>query len=159
MCRKINGDELERLTAADMGTEEYERVLGVLRSFQKNIELDYIYGIRDNGNGTFSFTIDPSSQDPGEFNEPVVATQALKAAATGTPSVDQTPYADNWGRFYSAYSPVFDSRGEIAGIVGVDFNADRYDSRIGSYRTVSLILLIAVLSIGIVLAVLLIHLY
>jgi diguanylate cyclase (GGDEF)-like protein len=46
------------------------------------------------------------------------------------PSVDELPYSDNWGEFYSAYSPVFDSSGRVAGIVAVDFSKQWYDSKV-----------------------------
>ena len=34
-------------------------------------------------------------------------------------AVDKEPYGDRWGRFYSAYTPVYDSTGHIGGIVAV----------------------------------------
>ncbi len=58
------------------------------------------------------------------------STDALYQASLGKPSVDKVPYEDSWGRFYSAYSPVFDSNGKVAGIVAVDFSADWYDKQI-----------------------------
>ena len=42
----------------------------------------------------------------------------------------KTPYEDDWGSFYSAYSPVFDSKGDVAGIVAVDFGADWYQGKV-----------------------------
>ena len=39
---------------------------------------------------------------------------------------DDVPYEDEWGEFYSSYSPVFDSAGDVAGIVAVDFSAQWY---------------------------------
>ena len=110
----LNGDELSEMTAEDEGTEPYNRALETLRAFQKNIQLDYIYGIKDMGDGTFTFTIDPDEDDPGEFGSQIETTEALIKASRGTPSVDLIAYEDRWGRFYSAYSPVYDSDGNIA---------------------------------------------
>ena len=42
---QINGDVLRELKAEDKGTENYERILDILRVYQDNIKLDYIYGI------------------------------------------------------------------------------------------------------------------
>ncbi|MDO4863425.1 MAG: diguanylate cyclase [Ruminococcus sp.] len=145
----LDGDELAVLTAEDEGTEPYNRALDTLRSFQKNIQLDYIYGIRDMGDGTFTFTIDPDEDDPGEFGAPIETTDALVKASQGTPSVDKEAYADEWGRFYSAYSPVYDSEGNIAGIVGVDFNAEWYEGKLNSNRLVALAITAAALLIGV----------
>ena len=74
--------------------------------------------------------VDPTLDDPGKFGEPVVTTEALKKAAKGTAAVDEEPYTDSWGRFYSSYTPVFDSKGNVAGIVVVDFSAKWYDDQI-----------------------------
>ena len=79
----------------------------------------------DDGNGNFSFSVDPAPDDPGEFGAPVVYTEALYKASLGIPSVDEVAYTDAWGRFYSAYSPVFNSNGKVAGIVATDFSAFR----------------------------------
>ena len=48
--------------------------------------------------------------------------------------MDTKPYNDSWGSFYSAYSPVFTSKGEVGGIVAVDFSADWYDRQVMSLR-------------------------
>ncbi|MBR6070804.1 MAG: diguanylate cyclase [Ruminococcus sp.] len=145
----LNGDELGALTAEDAGTEPYHRALDTLRAFQENIQLDYIYGIKDMGDGTFTFTIDPDPDDPGEFGSPIATTDALVKASKGTPSVDMESYEDEWGRFYSAYSPVYDSQGNITGIVGVDFNAEWYDGKLNSIRMVALGITAAALLVGV----------
>ncbi len=126
----IDGDTLEKLQKEDVDTEPYQHELGILRTFQEQVELRYIYGIRDMGDKTFTFTIDPAVYDPGEFGEPIMYTDALYAASLGTPSVDKQPYKDKWGRFYSAYSPVFNSAGKVAGIIAVDIDADWYDEQL-----------------------------
>ena len=125
----IDGDVLRTVTPADQGTEGYETIMRTLIYFQDNIDLKYIYCIRDMGDGTFSFGLDPS-EDPGEFGSPIVYTEALNRAAHGIAAADETYYEDAWGRFYSAYSPVFDSDGKVAGIIGVDFSADWYDRQL-----------------------------
>ena len=57
-------------------------------------------------------------------------TDALYKASKGNAAVDDESYADAWGHFYSAYSPVFDSEGNVAGVVAVDFAADWYEAQI-----------------------------
>ncbi|MDO4989135.1 MAG: hypothetical protein Q4E45_01385, partial [Eubacteriales bacterium] len=122
----LDGDVLDRLRAEDKGSPEYQAVLNTLVVFRDNINLAYIYYVRDMGDGTFTFGIDSDPIAPGEFGSPVSYTDALARAGKGTPSVDETPYEDEWGRFYSAYSPVFDSSGKVAGVVTVDFEAAWY---------------------------------
>ena len=126
----LNGDEIEKLQKEDEETEPYQRALATLRAFQEQVELRYIYGIRDMGGKKFTFTIDPTVDDPGEFGEPIEYTDALYEASLGNPSVDKTPYQDRWGRFYSAYSPVLNSAGKVAGIVAVDIDANWYEEQL-----------------------------
>ncbi len=133
----LDGDALETFTADDADTEPYREALDSLAVFQENIDLAYIYCVREVSEGSFVFTVDPTVIDPAEFGEPVQYTEALHNASRGIPDADETPYQDRWGRFYSAYSPVFDSAGRIAGIVGVDFNAEWFDDQIALHtRTV-----------------------
>ena len=126
----IDGNVLEKITTADINKEEYQTVLNTLKHFKNNSELSYIYCVRDNGDKKFTFIVDPSEEDPGEFGSPVVYTDALYKASLGTPAADQIPYEDNWGIFYSAYSPVFNSTGKVTGIVVVDFDAEWYNNQL-----------------------------
>lgn len=128
----LDGDAVADLSADDKQTPEYQQALRILRTFQNNIGLEYIYGIHNDGNEHFSFTIDPSD-DPGDFGEKIETTEALINASKGTADVDDTPYEDRWGRFYSSYSPIYDSQGNIVGIVGVDFDAEWFDSQVSKH--------------------------
>ena len=126
----VDGDVLGRLRKEDEDTPEYQETLQILRAFQDNIALEYIYGIRDMGDGTYTFTVDPAVEDPGEFGAPVAVTEALVRAFTGVDTIDEEPYSDAWGHFYSAYSPVFDSEGKVVGVIAVDFSAAWYDGQV-----------------------------
>lgn len=128
----LDGDLLENLEAGSKDTPEYQQVLQTLNYFLDNIELESIYLIRDQGDGSFVFMIDPDHNEPGEFGDPIGYTDALYRASKGIPSVDAVPYEDRWGRFYSAYTPVFNSSHKVTGIVGVDFSADWYENQIYS---------------------------
>ncbi|MBQ7608094.1 MAG: response regulator [Desulfovibrionaceae bacterium] len=145
----LDGDILKRLKKTDKGTKEYQTINDKLAVFQENVDLKYIYCIRDMGEGKFVFTVDPTINDPGEFGEPVVYTDALYRASKGKASVDNEPYTDKWGKFYSAYSPVFDSNKEVAGIVAVDFSADWYDAQIAKQTFVIMIGTLTTVLIGI----------
>ncbi len=126
----LDGDALKSLKAEDKGTPAYQKINDTLAFFQENIELKYIYCIQIVGEKEFAFSVDPTIEDPGEFGSPIVYTDALYKASKGTAAVDDEPYSDAWGRFYSAYCPVFDSAGKVAGIVAVDFDAKWYDEQI-----------------------------
>ncbi len=135
----LDGDVLLHLRADDAGTPEYQKVYDTLVHFRDNIKLDYIYYVRPGGGKLFTFGIDPDPVAPGAFGSPVVYTDALYMASMGRPSVDEEPYEDQWGRFYSAFSPVFSSDGQVAAVVTADFGAAWYDAQVNqNARTIML---------------------
>lgn len=144
----IDGDALKAVTPEDEGTADYEAIMRTLTYFQDNIDLKYIYCIRDMGDGTFTFGLDPTVEDPGEFGSPIVFTDALYKASHGTPAADKKAYHDAWGSFYSAYSPVLDSQGQVAGIIAVDFSAEWYNRQLDSLSRTTLIVALLSLLVG-----------
>lgn len=142
----LDGDVLRDLRAEDADTPEYQQVLRTLLVFYNNIELSYIYCVRDVGGGEFVFMIDSDTETPAAFGERIEYTDALYAASLGVPGVDKDAYEDRWGRFYSAYSPVFDSDGRVSGIVAVDFSADWFENQIRNQVVATIT--ICVMSIG-----------
>lgn len=144
----VDGDVLKSVTPADEGTEGYETIMRTLTYFQDNVDLKYIYCIRDMGDGTFTFGLDPTVEDPGEFGSPIVYTDALYQASRGIPSVDEESYEDAWGAFYSAYSPAYDSGGSVAGIIAVDFGAEWYNQQLALLTQTIVVVAILSLVVG-----------
>ena len=149
---QLDGDDMRIITKADAGTEKYDKALAVLKSFKDNIKLEYIYAVRKIDDTHFVFTIDPDPDNPAEFGESIETTDALIAASKGKAGVDKKPHSDEWGTFYSAYSPIFDSKGNVAGIVGVDFDARWYEQKVNSNKAVAAILIMVAMCVGIALA-------
>ncbi len=135
----LDGDVLANVKKEDVDTPQYQKSLKILRSFQENFNLDYIYCVRELGDKQFGFIIDPDPVSPGEFGELIAFTDALNEANHGTPSVDEEPYEDRWGRFYSAYAPVFDSNGNVGGIIAVDVEANWYEKRLHQHIFTTLV--------------------
>ncbi len=126
----VNGDVHERLTPEDVGSDDYYQVFDALVIFRDNAELEYVYAVKKEDDGRFTLTVDPSFDDPAQFGAEIDVTEGLINASMGIPSVDDWQHTDEWGTFYSAYSPIFDSAGVIAGIVGVDFSVDWFEGQI-----------------------------
>ena len=132
----IDGDKLKQLDYGCEGTEAYSEIRHTLGIFNENIELEDIYCIKPDAEKGYIFAIDMTSDNPAAYGDEVTqVTDALRKAAQGEATVDQTPYRDEWGRFYSSYSPVMDSDGGVAGIIAVDFDANWYDSQVRSIQT------------------------
>ena len=51
-----------------------------------------------------------------------------RAIAERIALVEDEIYQDEWGRFLSAYAPIYNSKNEFIGIVGVDVDADHFES-------------------------------
>ena len=144
----IDGDALRVVTPEDEGTEDYDTIMRTLTYFQDNIELRYIYCIRVMGDGTFTFGLDPTVEDPGEFGSPIVYTDALYRASQGVAAADDDYYEDAWGTFYSSYSPVFDSDGDVAGVIAVDFDADWFNEQLAVLSRTTIIVALLSLLVG-----------
>ena len=128
----VDGDVLGSITRDKVGSAEYNELYNKLAVFRDNVELEYIYSLKEEGDGQFIFTMDLDQYTPAAYGDSVEYTDALAMAGKGTAAVDEIPYTDKWGQFYSAYSPVFDSKGDVAGIVAVDFSAAWFDEQLSS---------------------------
>ena len=148
----VRGDVLKSLTAADVGTPKYNEIYDTLAVFRDNVELEYVYCIRDEGNGKFIFTMDLDQYTPASYGDSVKYTKALAMAGTGHAAVDEIPYSDAWGEFYSAYSPVMDSSGNVAGIIAVDFSADWFDAQLSAQTRETVVSYIVILLMSLLLA-------
>lgn len=150
----LDGDLLASIDENSIGNEAYNEIVEDLRLFQDNIDLAYIYTVKDMGGRHFGFIIDPDPDDPGLYGEEITYTDALYKASLGTPGVDSEAFKDRWGTFYSAYSPVFDSNGNVVGIVGVDFNAKWYEKQFKRYAVSIVIISVLSLLIGAIIIIL-----
>lgn len=148
----LNGDVLETLTVENQGSPEYWAVYNTLAVFRDNVELEYVYGIKPEGDGHFTFTVDPDINEPGEFGSEVKYTEALAAASMGTSAVDEVPYTDAWGTFYSAYSPVYNSSGKVVGVIAADFSQTWFDAQLSEQTHSTIISYSAILLVTILIA-------
>ena len=126
----MDGDVMGALTEADVGTPVFQDITEKLAVFRNNTDIVFIYTVKETDDGRFVFTVDPDPVAPIQFGEELVVTNALISAGNGVAAVDDVPVADRWGNFYSAFSPIFDSEGRVAGVVGLDFGAEWYDMQI-----------------------------
>ena len=147
----IDGDALGSLTEEDVGSEAFNNILERLSAFQNHADIHFIYAVRQVGDAEFVFTVDADPDDPGDFGESVVVTPGMIQAGNGIAAVDESPEADRWGNYYSAFSPVFDSEGRVAGVIGVDFDADWYDDQVlRNALSITYTSLLSVIGIGVV---------
>ena len=138
-ANSISGDALASIDENKVGSPQYLNIYDTLTIFRDNVELEYVYAIREDADGSYIFILDTDPDEPASYGDEVKYTPALDTAGSGTAAVDEQPYTDQWGEFYSAYSPVFDSSGNVAGIAVVDFSSSWFDSQI-TEQTVSIVI-------------------
>ena len=144
----LESSDLDTIKGEDERSPEYTRILHTLLVFKTNISLENIYVVRQTDNSDFIMVLDPATYNHSDYGEVIYKTEALQNANRGVPSVDKEPYQDSYGRFYSAYSPVFSSGGRVAGIVAADFDADWYEAQINRNRAAILMISLLITIIG-----------
>ncbi len=135
----VNGDILASLDETTIGSPEYNDLYSRLAVFRDNVELEYVYTIKQAGEKDFIFTMDLDQVRPAAYGDSVKYTEALASAGRGVAAVDEVPYSDSWGVFYSAYSPVFDTAGNVAGIVAADFSVDWFEDQLSTQTRTTVI--------------------
>jgi GAF domain-containing protein/HAMP domain-containing protein len=124
-----NGDDLVMVEA--QGDEFFNRI------HEKNVEikrsepdLRFVYTMRKDAGGIY-FVVDarisPDEEDISVFGERYDTASDLLVASfdsmTGT-IVEEGFYEDAYGRFLSAYTPIYNSQGEPVGVLGIDILAE-----------------------------------
>ena len=95
--------------------------------------------------------VDPDTVSPGEYGEEVVYTPSQEKAWAGIVTVDDKAYSDEWGSYYTAWSPIWDSSEHVVGLVGVDFDASQISEQLNF--SMIMILVSTALLIGVSIAV------
>lgn len=151
----VNGDDMNKLTEENIGSPVYSEVYDTLAVFRDNVELEYVYTIKQVGEKDFIFTMDLDMVSPASYGDSVEYTVALASSGRGTAAVDEIPYTDQWGEFYSAYSPVLDSTGKVAGIVAVDFSVDWFEGQLSAQTRSTVVSYLIILLVTLLVAALL----
>ena len=146
----VSGEEMKTLSKDTVGSSAYHKIYDTLAVFRENAELEYVYCIKEDLPGHYIFTIDTDQVSPASYGDEVKYTDALASAGRGKAAVDKVPYTDQWGSFYSAYSPVFDASGKVAGIVAVDFSVSWFESQLSSQTRQTVLGYIVILIISLV---------
>ena len=154
----ISGDALGSIDENSIDSTAYRLTYNTLTIFRDNVELEYVYVLREYSNDEFIFVLDTDPVSPASYGDEAKLTDALRTAGKGMPSVDEVPYSDQWGEFYSAYSPVYDSFGRISGIVVVDFSVTWFESQLAEQTRTNVIAILIILVISQVIAALMIFL-
>ncbi len=121
-------------------SENYKKIIHVLQTFKENNSFVYIYTVKKDNTGKYVFVIDQDQVDPADYGEEIVYTDALEYAYNGITSVDKEATTDEWGSYYSTFSPIYDDSGNIVGVVGIDFDSTWYEQQLSKHIVYFIIL-------------------
>lgn len=121
----VDGDILNTINIGDEKTEAYDTIISQLSLFRDNAEIEYIYTLKLESDGTIVYMVDSDTEEPAAIGDECESTPMMQMSLeTSATTVDDEFIEDEWGTHLSAYSPVFASNGSIVGAVGVDISAD-----------------------------------
>jgi methyl-accepting chemotaxis protein len=131
----IDGDKFESL-AESLDEEDpfYEETRRRLLELKSNTTALYLYTMAPAAEPVYRFIIDGSAppddeeefsplgseEDVSDYDPAFAKTWALKETQAST-----LMFQGDWGWLVSIYTPILNSRGDMVGIIGCDFEADR----------------------------------
>ena len=150
IAASIDGNELSQIGNDEsyVGTEEYNNVLDSLIVFRDNSDVEYVYTIRKNEEGSNVFVVDSDPDEPGlpgeDFGD---ESDDVDRAFGGESVVNKEPYTDEWGTHISAYSPVYDGD-KVVGLAVVDISMEWIDSQCKDVARLIIIICIILFVVG-----------
>lgn len=130
MSSQVEGDLLNQINTEDDTENEafmqvYER-LDELRGDNGDL-ITYLYIMRLDDEGNVRFIVDVDYLEDGEIDiyaNDIYEDAPVEDIQEGLKGlyVSPEPYTDEWGTFMTGYAPIYDSDGNVAGVLGVDFD-------------------------------------
>jgi methyl-accepting chemotaxis protein len=115
----IDGDLMDTIQkGSSKSSEAYKTIAARLNDFKAGESVDYVYTMRKVGNEV-QFVVD-ADEDGAEIGETYESYDVIESAFAGNNVVDEELTIDEWGHVYSGFAPIYNSKGSIVGIVGVD---------------------------------------
>lgn len=113
--------------AEDMESDLYRNSKEVLLEMKNSAGVMYLYTAKENEDGNFIYVLDGLEEEqdfrfPGDPIEEAIVDD-MKLALSGVDVISEEIYHTDWGDIYIAYLPVHNQRGEILGVVGIEFEA------------------------------------
>jgi len=156
---QVDGDALASLHTGDEQTARYAAIYNDLNRFRRaNPDIYYIYTMKKE-NGSIVFVVDADYRNPGAVVPGAaigeVYTNVTPAMLNGfsVPTTEPDFTTDQWGTVYSTFAPVYNNRGEVTGIIGIDLNAGTLSSRMMTLKVLYLLVLLITFALALSVAV------
>lgn len=130
-----------------MRSDAYRRMQAVLRGFvSADPDVAFVYTLIQREDGAVFFVLSindditvgagaaPNAQLLERYEAAESNPALMKALESLEPTVSQSAYEDEWGRFYSGYVTLRDEVGQPYGLLGVDVRAEAHEARLDEAR-------------------------
>ena len=114
---EVDGEKFLKITSSD--DAYYDELYDTLIKYTDSNSIDYIYTMKMNGD-VLEFVVDADLEDPEDVGTEYKFLRDMKPAFEGKVCCDKEISSDEWGKYYSAYAPIFDEDKNVVGIVGCD---------------------------------------
>ncbi|MBQ1871949.1 MAG: methyl-accepting chemotaxis protein [Lachnospiraceae bacterium] len=119
----IDGAAYSTIAVGDTSSKAYTDTFNILALFRDHSNVEYVYTINE-VDGTLLYMVDTALDNPADSGEEFGEIEdASNDALHGTASVDAEPYTDDWGKHYTAYSPIYNGS-SVVGLVCIDISYD-----------------------------------
>ena len=153
---QVDGDALASLKPGDENSRAYKAIHSKLFEFQEaHPDIKYVYTFKKHDEKLVEFVVDPSYGSDGgkKIGDVYDETTAEMYNGFNIPSADRDLVADEDGVFLSGYAPVRDSKGSIAGAVGVDMETSVLSEKVYElakpvFMGIAFVILFALLALG-----------
>ena len=135
----IDGDKYELFVESlDPDDPFFVETQALFHELRADMQVQFLYSMAIDRYGNHIFIFDGEDPDSDHFShlgdiEDIddYDNSFLLTYETGSPQYTEVMYDyTEWGRLVSAYAPIFNSNGDVVGIVGVDFSGDEIHSAI-----------------------------
>ncbi|MCH9630701.1 MAG: hypothetical protein S4CHLAM37_07050 [Chlamydiia bacterium] len=156
----INGDEIESFQSKQsVNTAAYKKIDDELRFIRDanrrpNLYIQYMYIIRPAEKADhFVFVMDPEENpEKSSHYGDLFPTMEELYQNEDRPFVESKLTYDHWGRWISAFAPIYDSQGVVAATLGVDVSIKEVQSKMYTLILYGIIALASSLIISIIIA-------
>lgn len=125
----IDGDKHSTLkTPEDEKSNTYRELKKLLRQIRDENGASYVYTMAHKGNDKVVFVVDAeeSAADVSHIGDEYEGglEPEMEKAFRGQANFTEGFYTDQWGTFKTGYAPIFNAKGEVVAILGIDLSAE-----------------------------------
>ena len=126
----IDGDKHDSINPGDESSQTYQDGIKILRQFVDGTDIIFAYTLKPLDSQNLQFILDSDKEDPVSIGQSLARFDEVNEALDGSVIADKNPTSDEWGEYYSAYAPIYNSAGKVVGIIGVDYSLESVNQKI-----------------------------